>query len=182
MIASSALLATIVGVAALATAAPGPDVVARFRSGEAVPHLEVRLTLEGAGPSFALADGPGGARAHAPPPCIPELCPPRVEIPGLQIRTARPSRTELFATLLDRAGIEPFATIAWAFVATGVRVDWSPPTYDAGDPAAARGGGWGSLFVRLKLRMDAMNRPTIPPRHKHGSEQRSWTALVTPRV
>jgi hypothetical protein len=182
MVASSALLAMIAGVAALATAAPStPDVLARWRSGEAVPHLEVRLTLEGAGRPLALADGPAGAREHAPPPCIPELCPARVEIPGVQVRTARPSRTELFATLLDRAGVEPFATIAWAFVATGVRVDWSPPTYDAGDPAAAHGGGWGSLFVRLKLRIDATNRPTIPPRHKHGPE-RSWSALMTPRV
>jgi hypothetical protein len=181
MIASSALLATLAGVAALATAAPGSEVVARWRSGEAVPHLEVRLSLDGTGRSFALADGPAASREQVAPACVPELCPARVEIPGVGIRLARPSRTELVATLLDRTGIEPFATIAWAFVATGVRVDWSPPTYDAGDPAAVHGGGWGSLFVRLKLRIDAMNRPTVPPRHKQRPE-RSWAALMTPRV
>jgi hypothetical protein len=103
-----------------------------------------------------------------------------VEVPGLSIKVARPSRTELVATLLDRTGLEPFATIAWAFVASGLRVDWSPPAYDAGDPAAARGAGWGSVFVRVRLRLDAMNRPAVPRRHKQ-RPQRSWAALMGPQ-
>jgi hypothetical protein len=103
-----------------------------------------------------------------------------VEVPGLSIKVARPSRTELVATLLDRTGLEPFATIAWAFVASGLRVDWSPPAFDAGDPAAAVGGGWGRVFVRVRLRLDAMNRPAVPRRHKE-RQQRSWAALMGPQ-
>jgi hypothetical protein len=162
----------------LAAAASSDALLARWRSGEAIPHLEARLTLVGGAPGHTLEATPAG-EATEPPPCIADFCQPRVDVPGFATRLGRPSRTELAATLLDRTGIEPFATIAWIFVATGLRVDWSPPVYDAGDPAGGR--GWGSLFVRLKLRIDPMNHPVVPERRRARGPG-SWRPLLTPRT
>jgi hypothetical protein len=72
----------------------------------------------------------------------------------------RVRRTELILALLDRAQIEPLATITWALVATGLRLDYTPRALDA-HPG---GGGWGSVFVRLRLRLDADNVPALPSR------------------
>jgi hypothetical protein len=73
-------------------------------------------------------------------------------------------RSELFVLALERAHVEPLATVAWAFVATGLRLDWSPPVFDGGN-ADAR--GWGSLMLRLRVRIDATNH-LVFPRHPDG--------------
>jgi hypothetical protein len=171
-------------IAALALAAPGPhgDAGLAWRSGEMVPHLEVRVRLDGADErQLALPDGPSARRGEGPPPCVNGVCQPRVAVPGFEAGFGRPHRTELVASLLERAGIEPFATIAWLFATTGFRLDWSPPTFDGSTPATAQGGGWGSVFVRLRLRIDPMNHPVFPHR-RPDAPRRSWAALVTPQA
>jgi hypothetical protein len=172
MAALAALLGAVAALAAGSTGRPGADPLLAPRVDAA--RLGVRMSLDAGAPALALGDG-AGAPERAGAPCLPELCPPRVEVPGLSAPAVRPSRTELFAALLDRAGVEPFATIAWLFVATGLRIDWSPPLASAGDPAAARG-GWGSVSVRLRLRVDATNRPALPARHDR-RPHRTWAAL-----
>jgi hypothetical protein len=156
-----ALVGIVAALAAGADAAGGADLLARASAG----RLRVRLDLAREGHALAWTGELGGRSERAAAPCLPELCPPRVEVPGFTPRLARPSRTELFATLLDHAGIEPFATVAWLLVATGVRVDWSPPIADGPSSAAARG-GWGTVSVRLRLRIDATNRPAMPARQR----------------
>ena len=76
-------------------------------------------------------------------------------------RYARPSRTELAAVYLDRIGLEPFATVAWLFLATGLRLDYEPPVFEGPAHAPA---GIGTFFVRMKLRVGADNLPVIPRR------------------
>jgi hypothetical protein len=168
----AALLGAVAAMAMGSSGRPGADPLLAPRADPA--RLGVRMSFDAGAPAVAFADE-GGSPERASAPCLPELCPPQVEIPGLSVPAVRPSRTELFAALLDRAGVEPFATIAWLFVATGVRIDWSPPLAGAGDSAAARG-GWGSVSVRLRLRVDALNRPALPPRHDR-RPHRTWAAL-----
>jgi hypothetical protein len=169
-------------VAALSLAAKGQgDAALAWRSGEMVPHLEVRLGLEGADERRLTMPAVRSAPDEPPPPCIGDFCQVRVEVPGFATRFGRPHRSELFVALLDRVGIEPFATIAWAFVATGLRLDWSPPAADAGDPAAGRA-GWGSVFVRLRLRIDPMNHPVFPHRNRSRYAGQSWSSFVSPRA
>jgi hypothetical protein len=157
------------------------DAALAWRSGEMVPHLEVRARLDGAEERTLTipAERPG---RNEPPPCVADVCQARVEVPGLQVSFGRPHRSELFVALLDRAGIEPFATIAWMFVATGFRLDWTPPTFDAGDPAGGRGPAWGSVFVRLRLRIDPMNHPVFPHRNRSRAAERSWSSFISPRA
>lgn len=183
------VLTNLIGaLAALSVAAGGSPrsrpgaAAARWRSGEAVPHLEVRPTLEGTEERTLTLPGAPAKTDAEPPPCVADYCQVRVEVPGMPTNFGRPHRSELFVALLDRAGIEPFATIAWAFVATGFRVDWAPPAFEGTDPATAHSGGWGSVFVRLRLRIDPMNHLVFPERNKSSGSHRSWTALVTPRA
>lgn len=119
----------------------------------------LRLTLAGQG---RLAVAAERTRDATPPPCVADFCQPRVDVPGLGGVRRRASRSELFVSLLDRARVEPFASIAWFFVVTGLRVDWTPAAMDESYGASA--GGWGNLFVRLRLRVDAWNVPVLPVR------------------
>lgn len=129
----------------------------------AEPRLAVRLRPDLTLSTPALAVEPARAADPAgPPPCVADWCQARVEVPGMGYGRGRPSRTELFVTLMDRAGIEPVATIAWFFMVTGLRIDWSPANADESYGATA--GGWGNVMVRLRLRVDAFNRPAIPIR------------------
>jgi hypothetical protein len=123
------------------------------------PRLEIGLRLDPGAAAVAVA--PAERPGSAPPACVADWCPARVELPGQPASAGKPHKTELVVALLDGAGIEPAASIAWFFVATGLRVDWSPANADASTAAA---GGWGNLFVRLRLRIDAWNRPTVPVR------------------
>jgi hypothetical protein len=176
MLAVIPLLGAIAALGAGAIPTDRDVTLARWRSGEAVPDLDVRLGAERVRPELAVGDAPGPERA-APPACVADVCQARVEVPGLATAVRRPHRTELFATMLDRAGIEPFATIAWIFARTGLRIDWAPPSRGTGDPAT-----WGSFSVRVRLRLDAMNRPALLGRERTRAGHRSWASVIAPRA
>jgi hypothetical protein len=82
-------------------------------------------------------------------------------VPGFEPRFGRPSRSELAVAYLARAHVEPLATLGWMLVATGLRIDYTPPVLEERSAGPA---GWGSLFVRLKFRLDAGNVPVLPRR------------------
>jgi hypothetical protein len=103
--------------------------------------------------------GPRGAAGS--PVCSFDVCAPVVSVPGFEPSFGRAHRSEAFVALLTKANIEPVATIAWALVATGLRFDWSPPAFDGPN---AGGHGWGSVMLRLRLRLDADSRVVVPPR------------------
>jgi hypothetical protein len=166
-------------VSALSLQAPGPS--GDWRPGERGPDLEVRLGVGGDG-QRALTVGPERRAPDEPPPCIGEICQVRVEVPGYPTTVGRPHRSDLVLALVDRAGIEPFATIAWAFVATGLRLEWTPPALAVGDPAALTGSGWGSVFVRLRFRIDPMNHPVLPHRHRSRADPQPWSRVISPRA
>ncbi len=147
----------------LAASAPGSGrPVARWEAGEAIPHLEVRPVE--AGPSEKLAVAPVGRQSTVPPPCLGDVCQAKVDVPGFGPSYGKAHKTELVVALLDRARIEPFASVAWFFVVTGLRLDWTPANMDAS--LGATRGGWGNVFVRVRLRIDPWNLPTVPARAK----------------
>ncbi len=159
-----AVLPLLGSLAALGFAAGevGPEVTAAvWPCGDASPCLEVPLKLAVAGGGLALPARAGTERA-VPPPCLADVCQARVDVPGFEPSYGKAHKSELFVALLDEAHIEPIATIAWMFVVTGLRVDWTPASMDPG--LGATRGGWGNVFVRLRLRIDAMNRVVIPER------------------
>jgi hypothetical protein len=127
-----------------------PDLDIHLRSG--VPAVAVAV----AGAARPGLDG------TAAPPCLGDVCQPRVSVPGFEPRFSRPSRTELALAYLDRVRLEPFATIAWALVWSGLRLDYSPPVFEGPSQAPA---GWGAVFLRVKFRVDADNVPVVPARH-----------------
>jgi hypothetical protein len=117
-----------------------------------------------------LPIAPAERKDDAPPACVADWCPARVEIPGQGPSAGKPHKSELLVALLDGAGIEPVASVAWFFVVTGLRVDWTPANVD---PTNATARGWGNVFVRLRLRIDAWNRLAVPvrPRERMRQEQ-----------
>ncbi len=160
-----ALLPLLAALAAggLAAGESGPGAAAADgRCGDAGHCLEVPLKL-GGGDELVLPRGPRPERA-APPPCVADVCQARVDVPGFGPAFGKAHKSELFVALLDRAHIEPIATIAWMFVVTGLRVDWTPANMDTS--LGATRGGWGNVFVRLRLRIDALNRVVIPERSR----------------
>jgi len=98
-----------------------------------------------------------------PTSCPVDWCQPRVDVPGQTTTHGGMSRPELVARLLDDADVAPLASLAWLFAQTGLEVQWTPPHLDA---ATSASGGKGNLFVRLKLRIDAWNRPSFPVRER----------------
>ncbi len=140
--------------------APGVAELSRTafqRSPDLVLHLHAGLPFED-----ALAAPAEARRGRSrPPPCLGEICQPRVAVPGFEPRYGRAHRSELFVLALTRAHVEPIATIAWALAATGLRFDWTPVAFDGPN---AGGHGWGSVFLRLRLRLDAENVPVFVPR------------------
>jgi hypothetical protein len=136
--------------------APGA-VASRGRSDLAL-RLAVRAPQAA---SDGLPLGPSAPGAGSPPPvCSGDTCQPAVALPGVQPRYSQ-SREELVVSYLSRAHVEPLASIVWAFVSTGMHVDYSPPAFD---PAGSGVRGWGSVMVRLRLRLDARNEPVFPTR------------------
>ena len=124
------------------------------------PDLAIHPWSEPHGVSLEVG---GRAEAAATPPCLGDVCQPRVSVPGLSAPILRPSRSELAAVYLERAHVEPLATVAWILLASGLRLDYGPPELQGPSQAPSR---WGTLFVRLKLRVDADNLPVIPHRHR----------------
>ncbi len=109
---------------------------------------------------FSLDDAPRRGSGGGPV-CSGDVCQPAVSVPGFEPSYGRAHRSEAFVALLTRAHVEPLATMAWALVATGLRFDYSPVAFDG---ANSGGRGWGSVFVRLRLRIDAQGKVTVPPR------------------
>lgn len=111
----------------------------------------------------------------APPACAGDVCQPAVAVPGFELRPGRVHRSELFVLALDRAHVEPLASIAWALVSTGLRLDWTPAVLEGPNVAAH---GWGTLELRLRFRLDATNHPVFPSRHAApGAHRRVDAAL-----
>jgi hypothetical protein len=153
-------------VAALATAVAlgaAPGTGARSLVGPLrAPDLAVRLVAVASHDSGVVSAGAAPVvSADAPPPCKGDVCQPVVSVPGFEPRYERVHRSELFVAALDRAHVEPFASLAWGFVRTGLRVDWSPSAADASNAGA---GGWGSVMLRLRVRLDATNHLVFPQR------------------
>lgn len=121
----------------------------------------IAIRAEDVGPSGLDNAGPARLDLAVSPPCLGDVCQPRVSVPGYEPRYLRPSRTEFAALALERAHLEPFATIGWALVATGIRLDYTPVALDGPNSG---GHGWGSAFLRLRLRMDAYNALIFPRR------------------
>lgn len=140
-------------------ARPGALTQLRSRPGDASPDLRIRPWSDAPAATVAARTVPG--RAEGMPPCIADVCQPRVSVPGYEPRYEQVSRTELTLSYLDRVRLEPFATIAWALLVTGLRFDYSPPVADGASPAPQ---GWGTVFVRVRFRMDADNVPVVPKR------------------
>ncbi len=117
--------------------------------GDRRPASETTLSLEGA------------PRRAGGPVCSGDVCQPAVSVPGFEPSYGHAHRSEAFVALLTRAHVEPLATMAWALVATGLRFDYSPVAFDGPNSGAH---GWGSVFVRLRLRIAAPGGVVIPPR------------------
>lgn len=124
-------------------------------------HLhEFAARSPAAGFSFAEGAARAASSARGAPACSGGLCQPVVSVPGYEPRYAT-HRSEAVVALLTRARVEPLATMAWALVSTGLRFDWSPPSFDGPNVS---GHGWGSVMLRVRLRLDAQNAVYIPPR------------------
>lgn len=147
-------------VAALAVGPPAAAVAdlsrAALRRADLSIHFHPEVVPRVPGSGFS-----GRAEPATPPPCLGDVCQPRVSVPGYEPRYGRVHRTELVVLALERAHLEPFATIGWALVATGLRFDYTPVAFDGPNSG---GHGWGSVFLRLRVRMDADNVPVFPKR------------------
>ncbi len=151
---------------AVALGAPGLAPLAGLSLGTfRLPDLALHLggpRPEGAGTTgVALEGARRSAGSVGGPVCSGDVCQPIVSVPGFEPSYGRAHRSEAFVALLTRAHVEPLATMAWALVSTGLRFDWSPVAMDGPN---AGGHGWGSVTLRLRLRLDAHNGIVIPPR------------------
>jgi hypothetical protein len=129
------------------------------------------LSLQGVGrllsdprPAAIAATRAEARAADAGPLCLADVCPSVVAVPGFEPRYNRVSRTELVVAGLQRARIKPLATVAWALYATGLRLDWAPPLFDTN----ANAHGWGSVMLRLRVRIDARNHLVFPKKPSAG--------------
>lgn len=143
---------------------PGALLAPRGRADLAL-RLAVRAP-RAVGDAIVLGPSGPGAGSSAPgagsssPVCSGDTCQPAVALPGVQPRYSQ-SREELVVSYLSRAHVEPLASIVWALVSTGMRVEYTPPVFD---PAGSGWRGWGSVMVRLRFRLDAQNAPIFPTR------------------
>lgn len=151
------------GVALTLGAPPPTSGVEELSRTALLPRLDLALHAgSGTAGPLAVASEP---RAAGAAPCLGEICQPRVAVPGFEPRYGRAHRSELFVLALTRARMEPLASVAWALTATGLRFDWTPAALE-GPGAGAH--GWGSLFLRVRLRLDADNLPVFVPRPRWG--------------
>jgi hypothetical protein len=150
--------------AAIVIGTPSAEPIAELSMGTLTlraPDLALHLRDPGPAPAtaFPLDDPP--RRSGGAPVCSGDVCQPTISVPGFEPSYGRAHRSEAFVALLTRAHIEPIATMAWALVATGLRFDYSPVAFDGPNSG---GRGWGSVFLRLRLRIDAQGGVVIPPR------------------
>lgn len=152
--------------AAIALGTPSAEPIGALSMGTLrAPDLALRLAdLEGAGASPAFG-APRRRSSAGGPICSGDVCQPVVSVPGFEPGySGRDRRSEAFVALLTKAHVEPIATMAWALLSTGLRFDYSPAAFDSTTNVRAR--GWGSLTLRLRLRIDAQGAVVIPPRPK----------------
>lgn len=103
--------------------------------------------------------------AAGAPSCVADVCQPRVAVPGFEQHiSTRGKRTELAVKLLDRARLEPFASVFWFLAASGLRLDYTPPQFE--NAVDTGRGGWGHVQLLLRWRIDAWNEPVWPVRHR----------------
>lgn len=105
------------------------------------------------------AESAAPADVTGPPPCVGDVCQPRVALPGYEPRVStRGKRTELAAHLLDRANLEPLASISHFLLVTGLRLD---VTLAALDRSRLTNGsaGWGHVQLMLRWRIDPVGKP-----------------------
>jgi hypothetical protein len=153
---------TVLAGLVLALGAPGSERVAQLSRSAVISRAGLQVHLaEALLRHEALAVAPEAVRDGTPPPCLGDVCQPRVSVPGFEPRYPRAHRSELFVLALTRAHAEPFASVARALAATGLRLDWTPVALASPGSGAH---GWGSVFLRLRLRLDADNRPVFVPR------------------
>jgi hypothetical protein len=124
------------------------------------PDLALHLG-PGASDDRRFAASPERAREATPSACLGDVCQPVVAVPGYEPRYGRVHRSELVVLALQRAHVEPLASLSWALVATGLRLDWSPPVLEGPDVQAR---GWGKVMLRLRVRIDATNHLVFPKR------------------
>ncbi len=149
--------------AAIAIGTPSAEPLVELSLGALRPSPDLALHLRdpGRGAATGLGLDPTARSRAGGPICSGDVCQPVVSVPGFEQDAGwRGRRTELFVSLLTRAHVEPIASMAWALLATGLRLDWSPPIFDGN--AGAR--GWGSVVVGLRLRIDAQGGVVVPPR------------------
>ena len=127
------------------------------------PDLSLRLrALDVGGAAARPVDGsPRRLTIAGLPVCSGDVCQSAVSVPGFDpsYGSLRSARSDAFALLLARARVEPIAAVGRALVATGVRVDYSPPFFGAEGSGAH---GWGNVGIRLRLRLDAANAVVVP--------------------
>jgi len=127
------------------------------------PRPEVLRAPDGGARDASALDAPA-RDPGAPAPCLVEWCQPAVDVPGLGRAQTRIARSQLVAVALDSAGLAPLADLVWVLAGTGLEVDWRPAQLETG--GGTPGSGRGSVTLWLKLRMDALGRPSFPVRER----------------
>ncbi len=161
------MVAPLVLAAALGIGAPNEALLhtsqaaldARSRAPDLSLHVQSAPRRFGA--PLGVEDAPAGPARAERPVCSGDLCQPAVSLPGVEPIYDRSAREELVLALVSRVRVEPLTSWFWAVVATGLRLEYRPPVWDG---AAVGAHGWGSVVVRLKLRLDAQNAPVFPAR------------------
>ncbi len=103
----------------------------------------------------------GDLRAQAPretgnPPCVGEVCQPRVAIPGHEPVFELRGGNGFFLLAAERFQLGPIVPVARALTASGLRVEYrAPRTGLPGSPS----GGRGALTVGFRWRLGAWNEP-----------------------
>jgi hypothetical protein len=153
--------------AMLEIAPPAGSPAVRFA--EAFPPFARRLHAGAALVTVAPRQDPWSFSAGSldpeggPPACVNGICQPRVSIPGREITfSGRGKTTELALALLDRAHLEPFATMVWGLAYTGIRFSYTPAHVERS--LSTGHGGWGRAQVVVRWRLDAWNAPVWPVR------------------
>jgi len=141
-------------VAVLAGSAPSASVALRPIDRQVVAS-SAAATL--AGLASVASAAPAGS--SVPPPCVGDVCQPRVAVPGFEPRVSTGGkRTELAARLLDRANLEPLASVSHFLLVTGLRLEVKPSALDLSRPTNGSA-GWGRAQLMLRWRIDPLGKP-----------------------